>query len=121
MSYSFVQTIYSIQRLKYAAGGATVQDLGNGVADSFLGYPVQLVHVLNSTLGTDSGAVKVLFGNMGLSSIYARRRDFSVRLFDQVYATTDQLLLQGTARFDINHHSLGSTTEAGPVIALKTA
>lgn len=111
----------SIQRLKYAAGGASVQDLGSGVADTFLGYPVQLVHVLNSTLGTDSGAVKVLFGNIGLSSIYARRREFSVRLFDQVYATTDQLLLQGTARFDINHHSLGSTSEAGPVIALKTA
>jgi len=63
----------------------------------------------------------VLFGNLGLSSIYARRRDFSVRLFDQVYATTDQLLLQGTMRFDVNHHSLGSASEAGPVIALKTA
>jgi hypothetical protein len=76
---------------------------------------------MNSTLGADAGKVKVLFGNLGLSSIYARRRDFSVRLFDQVYATTDQLLLQGTMRFDINHHSLGNASEAGPVIALKTA
>jgi hypothetical protein len=82
---------------------------------------VNLVHVMNSTLGADVSKVKVLFGNLGLSSIYARRRDFSVRLFDQVYATTDQLLLQGTMRFDINHHSLGSASEAGPVIALKTA
>lgn len=111
----------SIQRLKYAAGGTTAEDLGNGVADTFLGYPVQLVHVMNSTLGADASQVKVLFGNVGLSSIYARRRDFSVRLFDQVYATTDQLLLQGTMRFDINHHSLGDTSTAGPVIALKTA
>ena len=111
----------SIQRLKYAAGGATATELGNGLVDEFLGYPVQVVHVMNSTLGADASAVKVLFGNVGLSSIYARRRDFSVRLFDQVYATADQLLLQGTMRFDINHHTLGSTTEAGPVIALKTA
>jgi hypothetical protein len=44
-----------------------------------------------------------------------------VRLFDQVYATTDQVLLQGTMRFDINHHSLGSTSEVGPVVALKSA
>jgi hypothetical protein len=58
---------------------------------------------------------------MGLSSIYASRREFSVKLYDQVYATTDQLLLQGTMRFDINHHSLGSSTEAGPVIGLKSA
>jgi HK97 family phage major capsid protein len=111
----------SISRLKYAAGGNTVDNLGRDAGESFLGYPVRMVHVLNSTLGADTNKVKVLFGNMGLSSIYARRRDFSVRLFDQVYATTDQLLLQGTMRFDINHHSLGSTSEVGPVVALKSA
>jgi HK97 family phage major capsid protein len=76
---------------------------------------------MNSTLGADASKVKVLFGNLGLSSIYAKRRDFSVRLYDQVYATTDQVLLQGTMRFDINHHTLGSTSEAGPVVALKSA
>lgn len=111
----------SIARLKYAAGGNTGSDLGAGVTDTWLGYPVRLVHVMNSTLGADANKVKVLFGNMNLSSIYAKRRDFSVRLFDQVYATTDQLLLQGTMRFDINHHSLGSTSEVGPVVALKSA
>jgi len=111
----------SIARLKYAAGGNTVENVQAGTVDTFLGYGVTLVHVMNSTLGSDVSKVKVLFGNMGLSSIYARRRDFSVRLYDQVYATTDQLLLQGTMRFDVNHHSLGSTSEVGPVVALKTA
>jgi HK97 family phage major capsid protein len=111
----------SIARLKYAAGGNTVDNLGRDAGESFLGYPVRMVHVMNSTLGADTSKVKVLFGNMNLSSIYARRRDFSVRLFDQVYATTDQLLLQGTMRFDINHHSLGSTSEVGPVVALRSA
>ena len=110
----------SIARLKYAAGGNTVENLAAGTVDTFLGYGVTLVHVMNSTLGTDTGKIKVLFGNMGLSSIYARRRDFSVRLYDQVYATTDQLLLQGTMRFDVNHHSLGDNSEVGPVVALKT-
>jgi hypothetical protein len=42
-------------------------------------------------------------------------------MYDQVYATTDQLLLQGTMRFDIVHHSLGDNTTPGPVLALKTA
>jgi HK97 family phage major capsid protein len=111
----------SIARLKYAAGGNTVENVGSGAGESFLGYPVRMVHVLNSTLGADTNKVKVLFGNMALSSIYARRRDFAVRLYDQVYATTDQLLLQGTMRFDVNHHTLGSTSEVGPVVALKTA
>jgi HK97 family phage major capsid protein len=110
----------SISRIKYASGGS-VSEIGGDAGETFLGYPVRMVHVMNSTLGADASKIKVLFGNMGLSSIYARRRDFSVRLFDQVYATTDQLLLQGTMRFDINHHSLGSTSEVGPVVALKTA
>ena len=111
----------SMARLKYSAGGNSVQQIGGDAGLEFLGYKVNLVHVMNSTLTSDPSAVKVIFGNMKLSSIYARRRDFSVRLFDQVYATTDQLLLQGTMRFDINHHSLGSTSEVGPVVALKTA
>lgn len=111
----------SISRLKYAAGGNTVDNLGRDAGDTWLGYPVRMVHVLNSTLGADANRVKVLFGNMSLSSIYARRRDFSVRLFDQVYATTDQLLLQGTMRFDVNHHSLGTNSEVGPVVALRSA
>jgi len=111
----------SMARLRYAAGGNTVETVGGGVNETFLGFPVNLVHVMDSTLGADPSKVKVLFANLGLSSIYARRRDFSVRMYDQVYATTDQLLLQGTMRFDIVHHSLGDNTTAGPVIALKTA
>lgn len=111
----------SMARLRYAAGGNTVEQVGGGVNETFLGYPVNLVHVMDTTLGADPSKVKVLFANLGLSSIYARRRDFSVRMYDQVYATTDQLLLQGTMRFDIVHHSLGDNTTAGPVVALKTA
>jgi HK97 family phage major capsid protein len=111
----------SMARLRYAAGGNTQADLGEGTSPSFLGFPVNLVHVMDSTLGADVSKVKVIFANLGLSSIYGRRRDFSVRMYDQVYATTDQLLLQGTMRFDIVHHSLGDNTTAGPVIALKTA
>ena len=111
----------SMARLRYAAGGNTVEQIGGGVNETFLGFKVNLVHVMDTTLGADAGKIKVLFGNLGLSSIYARRRDFSVRMYDQVYATTDQLLLQGTMRFDIVHHSLGDNSLAGPVIALKTA
>lgn len=111
----------SMARLKYALGGNTVDDASGAPGFSFLGYPVVLVHVMNSTLGADTSKIKCLFGNMSLSSIYAKRRDFSVKLYDQVYATQEQLLLQGSMRFDIAHHSLGSTSEVGPVVALKTA
>jgi HK97 family phage major capsid protein len=111
----------SIARLKYALGGNAVGDLSGDAGMTFLGYPVTLVHVLDSTLGADAGAVKVLFGNLGLSSIYASRREFSMKTYDQVYAVNEQLLMQGSMRFTIKHHSLGSNAEVGPVVALKTA
>ena len=76
---------------------------------------------MDSTLGSDADVTKVIFGNLGLSSIYASRREFSMKVYDQVYATSEQLLMQGSMRFDIKHHSLGSNSEAGPVLALKTA
>lgn len=111
----------SIARLKYALGGNAVDDLSGDAGLSFMGYPVKLVHVMDSTLGSDAGVVKVLFGNLGLSSIYASRREFSMKLYDQVYATTDQILMQGSMRFTIKHHSLGDNSECGPVVALETA
>ena len=87
----------SMARLKYAVGGNTVSDVSGGSGESFLGFPVRLVHVMDSTLGAGAAGseVKVLFGNLGLSSIYATRREFSMKLYDQVYATTEQLLMQG--------------------------
>lgn len=111
----------SIARLKYALGGNSVDDLNSSDGQSFLGYPVRLVHVMDSALGADAGKVKILFGNLGLSSIYASRREFSMRVYDQVYAVNEQLLMQGSMRFAIKHHSLGSNSEVGPVLALKTA
>ncbi len=49
----------SIARLKYALGGNAVGDLSGDAGMTFLGYPVTLVHVLDSTLGSDAGVVKV--------------------------------------------------------------
>lgn len=111
----------SIARLKYALGGNSVDELSSDAGLSFLGFPVRLVHVADSTLGADAGVVKCVLGNVQLSSIYASRRDFSMKMYDQVYATTEQVLMQGSMRLACVSHSLGSTTEAGPVIALKSA
>ena len=111
----------SIARLKYALGGNSVDELSSDAGLSFLGFPVKLCHVADSTLGADAGVVKCVLGNVQLSSIYASRRDFSMKMYDQVYATTEQVLMQGSMRLACVSHSLGSTTEAGPVIALKTA
>jgi HK97 family phage major capsid protein len=111
----------SIQRLKYAGGGNTTADIARGAVDSFLGFPVYIVEDMDSTLGADPSAVKVLFGDMRKACILGRRQDFSARLYDQVFATTDELLLQGKTRFDIVVHDAGDGSETGSVVGLATA
>ena len=108
-------------RLKYSGGGNDKDTISQGSVGSFLGYPVYLVECMDSTLGADPSVIKCVFGNMKQAAILGRRADFSARLFDQVYATTDELLLQGRTRFDIKVHDAGTASESGAVVALETA
>lgn len=111
----------AMARLKFAGGGNTESNLANGSVDKFLGYPVYLVESMDSTLGADVGKIKCVFGNMKQAAILARRSEFSARLFSELYATTDELLLQGKTRFDIKVHDAGTASASGAVVALATA
>jgi len=108
-------------RLKYSGGGNDKDSLSQGSVGTFLGYPVYLVECMDGTLGADPSKPKALFGNFKQAAILGRRSEFSARMFDQVYATTDELLLQGKCRFDIKVHDVGSASESGAVVALETA
>lgn len=117
----------SMQRLALSSGstglsgGNTARDVASGLGLQFLGFPVRLVHVLNGTLGTDNGKIKVLFGDLGLSTMYGVRRQMSIRTSTERYAELDQTLMLATTRFAALTHDVGSTTVAGPLVALKTA
>jgi HK97 family phage major capsid protein len=76
---------------------------------------------MDSTLGADPSKVKVLFGDMRKACILGRRSDFSARLYSEIYAVSDELLLQGKTRFDIVVHDAGSASETGSVVGLATA
>lgn len=110
----------SMERLAYAAGGNTVQTIGGGSGPSFLGYPIVFSQVLNSTLGADVSAIKLLFGDLSMSSTMGTRRGVMIKTSTERYIELDQLAIMGTERFDINNHDLGDNTTAGPIIALKT-
>lgn len=110
----------AMERLMYAAGGNTVQSMMGGSGPSFLGYPVVISQVLNSTLGADVSAVKLLFGDLRMACSLGSRRGVTIALSDQRYFELDQIGIRGTQRFDIVCHDLGTDTVAGPVIALKT-
>lgn len=117
----------SMQRLALSSGstglsgGNTARDIATGLGTQFLGFPVRLVHVLDGTLGTDNGKIKVLFGDLGLATMYGVRRQMSIRTSTERYAELDQTLMLATTRFAALTHDVGTTTVAGPLVALKTA
>lgn len=112
----------SCERLAYAAGGNTLTDLTTGRPQKmFLGYPVVLTSVLNSTLTAQTSTLVLLFGDLRMAVTLGSRRQIQIALSDQRYFEYDQLALRGTERFDVVCHELGSTTAAGPLVALSTA
>lgn len=108
----------AMQRLDLAQGGSVSVAQGFGL--TFLGFPVVLVHVMNSTLGADTSRIKCLFGDLAMAGALGLRQQYALRVSQERLVEFDQTLVTGVIRATANFHSLGSTTEAGPVIALKT-
>ena len=109
----------AMQRLDLGQGGSVSVAQGFGL--TFMGYPVTLVHVMNSTLGADGSKIKVLFGDLAMAGALGIRQGYALRVSQERLVEYDQTLVTGVVRANAIFHSLGSTTEAGPVIALKTA
>lgn len=110
----------SMARLAYAGGGNTVDSLSGGQGLMFLGYPVVISQVLNTTLTADTAAIKLLFGDLRKASTMGDRRMVTVRESEHRYFEFDQTGIVGTQRYDIVNHDLGDGTNAGPLVALKT-
>jgi len=111
----------SMAKVMYGQGGVTIRETSSGTPYTFMGYPVVISQVLNSTLGTDASKVKVLFGNLRLAATMGTRREIEVKVSDEYGYATDQIALRATTRFDINVHDVGNNSTAGPIVALRTS
>jgi HK97 family phage major capsid protein len=101
------------------AGGNTAANLAQSTPTTFLGLPV--VWVLKMAPTPASGEIAAYVGDLSLSSIMATKSDMQVASSTDRYFEADQTAFRAIQRLDINHHSLGTTSEAGPVVALKLA
>ena len=106
-------------RLAYAAGGNTVDTIGGGMRMSYMGYPVEIVNVMPKADTT--AEIVCLFGDLALAADFGDRRQTTIAFDSSIGFTTDTIAVKGTERFDINVHSLGSTTVGGPIAALLSA
>lgn len=108
-----------------AAGGVTGSELQDGFRmPKFQGIPVIFSQVM--PIATATSTIAVYLGNfaMGVTLGDRRRETFefsreatvdSVNLF-----TNDLIAIKGTERIDINVHSFGTNSVAGPIVALST-
>jgi HK97 family phage major capsid protein len=116
----------SVQRLGLVnnvglAGGNTAANLAAPAELRLLGSPVVFVHTMSNVIGTDPGVVKLLYGDLSLSSIYATRRGLTIKTSEDRLIEQDATLMVATTRWDAVTHDLGDNTKAGPIVALQTA
>ena len=111
----------SMLRLMMAASGNNQADVAGGANLSFLGFPVVLVHPLESRLTGTASAIACLFGDLSQACTMGTRREISVKTDASRFVEFDQLLTFATARVAMVAHDLGDTSKAGPLVALKFA
>jgi HK97 family phage major capsid protein len=118
MSTQFYHSV--VLKLLNAAGGNTNQLLADGVTvPSLFGYEVVKVDVMPKT--SASGVICAYFGALDLSSTMGDRRPTEVATSTDFAFNQDQTAIRGMTRFDINNHDVGDSTDAGAIVALKTA
>tara|TARA_R110001583_G_scaffold86545_10_gene226069 strand:- start:499 stop:1320 length:822 start_codon:yes stop_codon:yes gene_type:complete len=119
----FHKTVYHdlVQNRALNAGGVTSTEILNDkVVPQLFGYPVVFSQVLPN-LSTLTDTLRIgYFGDMSSAVSFGDRRSTSIQVSDQAMDVfeQDEIAVRGTERFDINCHDTGSSTEAGPLVAL---
>ena len=111
----------SMMRLADAAGGNTSENIEGKRAEMFLGYPVNFVQCMNSTLTAQTSTSGLCyFGDLSMAATMGDRRGITVETTADRYFEYRQIGIQASERFDINVHSVGDTSVAGCMIMLST-
>ncbi len=112
-------------RLALAAGGVTIAEYTGGMPQArYLGFPVVITQVFPQATAVNQCCLA--FGDLSQAAKFGDRRQFTVKLLEELFAATDQLAIRATARWDINVHDVGnqSATAAlrvpGPLVVLQT-
>lgn len=111
----------SMLRLLMQANGNNKGDVAGGYGSQFMGFPVVQAQPMVNDLSGTAGKVLALFGDLAAAADFATRREVNVRTATERYIELDQTLTFATSRVAIVVHDLGSTSVAGPIVALKAA
>jgi HK97 family phage major capsid protein len=106
-------------KVALAAGGVTAAEIIAGVTSrSFMGYPVVFAQAMPRA--TEASKIEAIFGDLSLGTTFGNRRADTIALSEHAAFQSGQLAVRGDERFAFVAHDVGSATEPGPVIGLKT-
>jgi HK97 family phage major capsid protein len=115
------------EKLSLASGGTSALEVRDGERRPrpvFLGYPVEFAQVLPNATAT--GSVPAMLGDFGLGARLGDRRSLAIDISTDATVNGINLFEQGMIgvrgieRIDINIHDVGDSTDAGPIVGLKT-
>ena len=101
------------------AGGNSNDNVAAGFGERFLGYPVTLVQPMESRLTGTTGQVACMFGDLSQAALFGERRAITMKTATERFIEFDQTMTFATTRNAMVVNDIGSTTKAGPVVALK--
>ncbi|MEM9165764.1 MAG: phage major capsid protein [Planctomycetota bacterium] len=106
-------------RLLGAQGGVSWEESQRfGLVKRALGHPIIEVEVMNGNIDASGDAIDLYFGNLPAACMFGDRKSLEVEFNPHRYWDQGAIGVQGWTRFDVNVHELGSSTEAGPLVAL---
>lgn len=108
----------TFQRIIQAAGGLTKDDATGTYVYQYNGFPVMITPSMPTTQTDLSDTAVILFGDIGMAATFGDRRGMTVARSTEYKFAEDQIAIKATERFDIAIHGTGTTTQAGPVVAL---
>lgn len=106
------------QRLLMAAGGNTMEIIAGKAKRTYMGYEIVVDQSLPTATTAINASPMLFFGDLRKAATMGERRGVRIKSSDDRYFELDQIGIQGTERFDLNVHDVGSTTAAGPLVAL---
>jgi HK97 family phage major capsid protein len=117
------QTMWSnvFERLIGASGGVTKDQASGATVRSYNGYPVEISAALLAPAAatTDTSDVAMwFFGDLSMAAAFGDRRGMTVARSTEHKFAEDQIAIKATERFDINVYGTGTTTVAGPIVAM---
>lgn len=105
--------------LAIASSRATATEVLTLQGSTFLSFPVVFWENMNRNPDTGTSTIDCFFGSFKSACYLGRRNDLDINVSDQRYWDEDSIGIRGTMRHDVNVlAAVGSTTQAGPVIAI---